>query len=153
MVYITYISENLKPNEKIILETKIHWIAIVFTALWSWILLFIPLIYMVLVYLTTEFAVTNQRIVIKYGIISKNVDEAPLDKIQNISLRQSFIGRIFDYGTIVVQTGATFGRDNFTYIMNPNKLRKTVSEQMDLHKDDQIQKHAEIIAKGIKQSG
>ncbi|MBU3966147.1 MAG: PH domain-containing protein [Euryarchaeota archaeon] len=149
---MSYIVENLKPNEKIMFETKLHWISIVITALWSWILLFIPLIIVVLKYITTEFAVTNQRIVIKHGIISKNIDEAPLDKIQNITFRQSFIGRIFDYGTIVVQTAATFGGDNFPYIMNPNKLRKTVSEQMDLYKDAQMQKQAEMIAKGIKQS-
>ena len=110
------------------------------------------MIIIVLRYLTTEFAVTNQRIVIKHGIISKNVDEASLDKIQNISLRQSFSGRMVDYGTIVVQTAATFGQDKFPYVMNPNKLRKNVSDQVDSYKDAQIQKQAEMIAKGIKQS-
>jgi uncharacterized membrane protein YdbT with pleckstrin-like domain len=104
---------------------------------------------MALEILTTEFAITTRRIVIKYGILSRNVEEAPLDKIQNISLRQGVLGRLVNYGTIVVQTAATFGRDTFPYVRNPIKFRKCVSEQIDLYKENQIGKQAEALAREI----
>lgn len=147
---MTYIHENLKPKENVLIETKLHWAIILFTALWSWILFFIPLIYVVLLYITTEFAVTNQRVVIKYGILSKNVEEAPLDKIQNISLRQSFIGRLLGYGTMSVQTAATFGRDTFRYVDRPIQIKKIVSEEIDIYKEAALQRQAELIAKSMK---
>jgi len=149
---MSYITDNLKPNEEILFETRLHWAFLVLTALWSWILIFIPLIIAILKYISTEFVVTNQRIVIKHGILSKNVDEASLDKIQNISLRQGFIGRLVGFGTIIVQTAATFGRDTFPYVNNPIEMQKVVSNQVDIYKESQFQKHAELIAKSMKES-
>lgn len=145
-----YISENLNPDEKIIFETRLHWLMIIITLLWGWILFFIPVVVVFLKYLTTEFALTNQRIVIKYGVFSRKIEEAPLDKIQNISLRQSLFGRIFNFGTIVIQTAATFGRDTFPYVRDPNKLRKYVSEQIDLYKKEQIREQAKALAREMR---
>lgn len=127
---MSYISENLRKDETIILETKFHWLMIVKSLLWSWILLFIPSIFTLLKFFTTEFAVTNQRIIIKHGILSKNVDEAPLNKVHNISLRQSVFGRMLNYGTLVVQTGATFGAETFPFISNAAELRKQISDRI-----------------------
>ncbi len=73
-----------------------------------------------------------------------------MDKIQNISLRQDIFGRFLNYGTIAVDTAATFGRNTFKHVNNPVELRKVVSEQMDLYKESQLQKQADLIAKGIK---
>jgi uncharacterized membrane protein YdbT with pleckstrin-like domain len=148
---MSYISQNLKSGERIIFETRLHWLVMVPTILWGWLLLFIPIIIVFLEYRATEFSVTNQRIVIKYGVLSRNVDEAPLDKIQNISLRQSFFGRLLNFGTIVVQTAATFGRNTFPYVKNPLKLRQHVSEQIDLYKEGQIKKQAEALAREMKE--
>lgn len=147
---MTYINDNLKPNEKILFETRLHWISLVIAALWSWIFLFIPMIFYILEYLKTEFAVTDQRVVIKHGILSMNVDESPLDKVQSINLRQSFIGRLLNYGNIVVQTAATLSAHGFPYVKDPHKLRKTVSEQMDVYKETQLRRQAEMIAQGMR---
>jgi len=127
---MSYITNNLRKDEKIVFETKYHWLMLVKSLLWSWILLFIPSIFTLLKITTTEFAVTNQRIIIKHGILSKNVDEAPLNKVQNIGLRQSVFGRMLNYGTLVIQTGATFGADTFPFVENASELRKQISERI-----------------------
>ncbi len=127
---MSYIAGNLRPNEKVVFETKLHWLMLVKSLLWSWILLFIPSIFALLKILTTEFVVTDQRIIIKRGILSKNVDEAPLNKVNNISLRQSIFGRMLNYGTLIVQTGATFGADTFPFVENASELKKQISERI-----------------------
>ncbi len=50
--------------------------------------------------------VTNLRVIDEYGIFSHNAKESPLDKINNISYRQSLFGRIFNYGDVQIQTAA-----------------------------------------------
>ena len=62
-----YVNDNLIDTERVIYETKLHWIT--FLSLKGLFTLFLaPLVS----YLTSEFAVTNKRIIIKTGFISRN---------------------------------------------------------------------------------
>lgn len=56
---------------------------------------------------TSEFAVTNKRVVMKFGFIRRSSLEVLLTKIEGVSVDQGILGRILDYGTIVV--GGTGG--------------------------------------------
>jgi uncharacterized membrane protein YdbT with pleckstrin-like domain len=127
---MSYINENLKANEQIIFETRLHWLKLVQSLLWSWILFFIPSIFVLLKIITTEFAVTNQRIIIKKGILSRNIAEFPLAKVQNVNLSQSVFGRMFNYGTLVVQTAATYGANIFPFVKNASELRRHISDRI-----------------------
>ena len=51
---------------------------------------------------TTEFAVTNMRVIVKTGWMSHNVVELRHDKIEGLNLQQTFNGRVWDYGTLVL---------------------------------------------------
>lgn len=53
-----------------------------------------------LVRMTTEIAVTNRRIILKRGLISRKVEEMRVDFIEGADLNQSIMGRIFGYGQI-----------------------------------------------------
>lgn len=53
-------------------------------------------------YFTTELAVTNKRVIAKTGLISRKTIEINLRKIESIRVDQSILGRIFNYGSIVV---------------------------------------------------
>lgn len=147
---MSYISENLKQNEKVLFDSKMHWALLAFTALWSWILYFVPLVYVYLRYATSEIAVTNQRLVVKSGILSKNIDDVPLDKINNIHIRQSLLGRIFGYATVHIQTAATAGKGSFPFLGQPHQFKQIVLEQIDAYKQEQIYRQAEVIARSMK---
>lgn len=57
---------------------------------------------------TNELAITNQRIIGKKGLISRETVELKYEKIESISVMQSILGRISKFGTIVVRgTGGT----------------------------------------------
>jgi hypothetical protein len=59
-------------------------------------------------YLSTEYGITNRRIMIRCGLFSAVYSVVSVDKIESILCRQGFLGRIFNYGTIRI--GGTGGK-------------------------------------------
>jgi len=114
----TYVESNLVKDERVVYETNLHWIA--FISLRALLTLFIaPLID----YLTSEFAITNKRIIIKVGFISRRTLELNLSKVESVTVDQSILGRILGYGTItVIGTGGT--KEPFGDIREPLDFRK-----------------------------
>lgn len=72
-----------------------------------------------------EVAVTTDRFVKKTGLISITTEEVSLDKIEEVNVATSILGRIFGYGTIDVHgTGA--GAIHVKMVSNPIGLRKEI---------------------------
>jgi uncharacterized membrane protein YdbT with pleckstrin-like domain len=51
---------------------------------------------------TTELAITDRRIIAKFGLISRSTVELRLEKTESVQVVQSIFGRLFNYGSIVV---------------------------------------------------
>lgn len=118
----TYVQSNLTSGERVECEAKLHWIIFVsFKALLTlWIA---PLIE----YGTSEFAITNKRIIIKVGFISRRTLEMNLSKVESVNVNQGILGRILGYGTIIViGTGGT--KEPFESIADPLAFRKKFQE-------------------------
>lgn len=82
-----------------------------------------------LFYTTSEYGVTNKRVIMKRGFIQRYSTEVFLSKIEGINIDQSFTGRILDYGSIIiVGTGGT--NDYYNSVPNPVKFRKAVQQQL-----------------------
>ena len=80
---------------------------------------------------TSEYGITNKRVVIKTGWIERNSLELLLDKVEGVLVDQSLLGRLLNYGTItVIGTGGT--KDSFPFIPDPLLFRKTTQEQIEL---------------------
>src|SRR5450759_648524 len=61
-----------------------------------------------MVYTTSEFGVTNKRVIIKVGWVRRRTLETMLSKVEGIGVDQDLIGRMLGYGTMVVTgTGGT----------------------------------------------
>ncbi len=77
----------------------------------------------------TEVAVSNQRVLIKSGLLSRRSVEVLLLKVESIGVDEPFLGRILGYGSVIVRgTGGTF--ETFDKIAHPNELRRQVQEQL-----------------------
>lgn len=85
-------------------------------------------------YFSSEFAITNKRILIKIGFLEKKSLELLLTKIESIVVDQGIGGRIFNYGTIVI-TGTGGTREPFRMIIEPFKFRQIVQEQISIVQD------------------
>jgi uncharacterized membrane protein YdbT with pleckstrin-like domain len=83
-------------------------------------------------YLSTEFVVTDQRIIAKRGWIQRRTLELPLPQIESIGVTQGLGGRIFNYGTlVVVGTGGT--REIFPAIRAPFNFRTHIMLEIQAH--------------------
>ena len=94
----------------------------------SLLILVIPLGVLFHGYLTwrcSEFAVTDKRVLIKTGIVSRHTLETILTKIENIGVEQSIWGRLFNFGTLYV-TGTGSTRETFPGIHAPLEFRKAI---------------------------
>ncbi|MBI1919851.1 MAG: PH domain-containing protein [Geobacter sp.] len=113
-----YIQGNLIEGETVVYETNLHWIT--FFTLKGFLTLFIaPLIDR----LTSEFAITNRRVIIKIGLVSRHILEMNLSKVESINVDQSVMGRMLKYGTItIIGTGGT--REVFHKIAHPMEFRR-----------------------------
>src|SRR2546422_7700643 len=78
---------------------------------------------------TSEFVVTDQRVLIKVGWLQRRSLETLLAKIEGIGVEQGLGGRLFGYGTIIV-TGTGGTHERFTAIADPLEIRKQVQEQI-----------------------
>jgi len=146
---MSYIAENLRPDEQIVLEARITPWVVLGSLLWSWILAFIPSILLLLRQLKTELGITNKRVIVKAGLFSSTSKETTLDKVQNVTFYQPLLGKIFNYGTVVIQTAATLGREGLRGVSNPKQVRDTLVEQIEVYRKSQIREQAEAIASSI----
>ena len=81
-------------------------------------------------YKTSEFAITDKRVVVKVGLVHRHTLELVLAKVETIGVDQTVPGRIFNYGTIVV-TGTGGTQEAFREIANPIEFRKQVQSELD----------------------
>lgn len=157
---------ELKKEEKVILETKPHW----FTLIGPFIIMLIgsiigivigsygflvPIlligyfIYKIIQRNNNLWAVTNLRVIDEYGVFSNNAKESPLDKINNVSYRQSFFGKIFGYGNVQIQTAAEIGSSTYFSVENPKELKDTITNMQEEYKQHQIKKQATELASAM----
>ncbi len=105
---MSYIHKRLAPGEAIVRRGQFHWLS----HFWAWMALLVlgVVVVGIVIWLremvrlnTTDFVVTNRRIVLKSGIINVDVDEMNLSSIEGSHIDQSILGRIFGYGRLTVR--------------------------------------------------
>lgn len=78
---------------------------------------------------TSEFGLTNKRVLMKTGFIARHSLETLLTKVESISVHQGLLGRLLGYGTIII--GGTGGsKEAFYAIRDPLEFRRQVQEQI-----------------------
>lgn len=73
-----------------------------------------------------EFVVTTRRVIRKTGLVAREADHAPIEKIQDISIDQGVIARMLGYGTAVIETASESGRIVFPDIAAPERFRSAI---------------------------
>ncbi len=146
---MSYVEEHLNPGERILFKTTLHPVIFAtggFLLLLSLIIVsmrdsgsiggFILLVALVVLayhavkYFTSEFAVTSTRVVMKTGWLNRRSLEVQLAKVEAVAVDQDLLGRVFDYGTLVVGgTGGT--KEKYTLIRAPIEFRKQVQQQVE----------------------
>ncbi|UCE65946.1 MAG: PH domain-containing protein [Candidatus Zixiibacteriota bacterium] len=140
-----YVESNLMSGEKIIRISKLHWAIFIWPIIWVILgILFIavPILggFFILIgvvtlllafidYSTSEFGVTDKRVIAKLGFIRRTSLEILHTKVESIQVDQSIMGRLLGFGTIIVR-GTGGSKDPFRKIPDPMEFRKIVQEQV-----------------------
>jgi uncharacterized membrane protein YdbT with pleckstrin-like domain len=78
-------------------------------------------------YKTTELAITTKRVIVKVGFIRRSTVEININKVESIQVDQSLLGRVFDFGTLVI-SGAGTAQAPLHGIAEPLAFRKAFIE-------------------------
>lgn len=89
----------------------------------------VPLFASYITYTSSEFAVTDKRVVIKVGWMRRKTLEIMLAKVEGIGVDQGIWGRLVDSGTITV-TGTGGTEERFPNIAGPLEFRRQVQAQI-----------------------
>jgi uncharacterized membrane protein YdbT with pleckstrin-like domain len=138
-----YVQKTLMPDEKVIYDTRLHWIIYVPIGLelalaaiigaaggtpFAALLIVVAVLHFLIVTIrraTSEFVVTDKKVVVKVGWLSVRTIEINRAKIESVDVTQGLLGRLVGCGSItVVGTGAT--REPFRDIENPLEFRRAV---------------------------
>jgi uncharacterized membrane protein YdbT with pleckstrin-like domain len=80
-------------------------------------------------YASSEFAVTDKRVVAKLGFIERESLETLLSKVEAIGVDQGIVGRMLGYGTITI-TGTGGTEESFPRISEPLEFRRQIQSQV-----------------------
>jgi uncharacterized membrane protein YdbT with pleckstrin-like domain len=154
---MSYVRSVLQPGENVRYATDIHWViylpgillvilaAVVYwfghrpvaigaARIWEWIAAILFVMAAVALFIawfrrwTTEIAVTDRRIIFKRGFIRRHTIEMHLDKVESIDVDQSILGRIFNYGDILIH-GVGVGIEPLKNIDSPITFRNHVTAE------------------------
>ena len=139
----------LGQNEQVLFVTHQHWLvlageilsecilavalAVLVSLIWAlwvpnvlvalgYLLLVFPLISLlrdVLIWANRKYVVTSRRVIQLSGVFSKNVTDSSLEKVNDVKMNQSLLGRMFDYGDIEILTASEMGANKFSHIGHP----------------------------------
>jgi uncharacterized membrane protein YdbT with pleckstrin-like domain len=70
-----------------------------------------------------QFIVTNRRVIQIAGVINKNVIDSSLEKVNDVKMTQSVLGRSFGYGDIEILTASELGVNLFRRISDPVRFK------------------------------
>jgi uncharacterized membrane protein YdbT with pleckstrin-like domain len=150
-------AEHLLPDEELVLRRHRHWIVavksmllpvlIVVAAALAAFLSFIPSDYRLLAVLAAvalaglsaiavyvrwtaaSFTLTNQRVLLAYGVFSRTSKVIPIDRVQDVSTQQSLLGRLFGYGRVEIDAAGSAGAEVLDHMPDPNGFRDQVFVQ------------------------
>jgi uncharacterized membrane protein YdbT with pleckstrin-like domain len=118
----SYVNSVLIKGEQVEYQAKLHW-CIYWTVRAMLTLWISPIIRQ----MTSEFVITNKRVIMKTGLISRKTFEMNLQKIESVNVDQSFLGRILGFGTVsIIGTGGS--RESFSDICEPLLFRRKFQE-------------------------
>ncbi|WP_373188301.1 PH domain-containing protein [Halopseudomonas sp.] len=128
---MTYIEESLSTGEKAEALFPLHWFARV--PMYIWFVLAIPTLGITLIFGIYEYlrlkhlerGVTNKRVILKYGIISRKTEEMKLQSIETVEIDQGILGRMFNFGTVKI-TGRGISDVIFKGIDDPMHVKRQI---------------------------
>jgi uncharacterized membrane protein YdbT with pleckstrin-like domain len=146
----------LTEHERLILDLRPHWIALVLPAivavlilvaeillftlfdpppLMGWAAIIVGVVLFVgipvralLNWATAHFVVTSDRVIHRSGWVAKRSMEMPLERINDVTFTQTVFERMVGAGSLRIQSGSEYGQNHFRDIRHPEEVQKLIYE-------------------------
>ena len=79
---------------------------------------------------TTNMVLTTERLVVRTGVFAKAGREIPLERIEDITYRQSLFERMIGAGDLVVESGGERGRQVLRMVPRPVRVQQAIHKQV-----------------------
>jgi uncharacterized membrane protein YdbT with pleckstrin-like domain len=109
---MSYIDDSLIPGETLIHRARVSWwsqFPLVFLGILT-LVVGVGLIFLVIAWVrvrSTELAITNRRVIAKFGFIKRHTVEINLEKVEALRVEQGLAGRMLNFGTIIFSGAGT----------------------------------------------
>jgi uncharacterized membrane protein YdbT with pleckstrin-like domain len=100
----------------------------------AYLLLILPLLGLlrnVIIWTSQQYIVTDWRVIQISGVFSKDVTDSSLEKVNDVKLEQSFLGRLLDYGDLEILTASELGVNRFSHVGQPVGLKTAMLNAKD----------------------
>lgn len=112
-----------------------------------------PILKKTLILLTNNLVITNKRVLGKTGILSIHAVDYPIEKVDHVTVKASFLGNIFHYATLTVDSANSSDEKNvakFIAVSNANAFKNHLTDAIEKHQAEARRAQAEEIAKAMK---
>ena len=109
---MSYIDDSLIEGELVLHRARVSWWS-QFGLLFLGVLLLVVavgLIFLIWAWIrvrSTEIAITNRRVIAKFGFVKRDTVEINLDKVEALRVEQGFFGRMLNFGTVFISGAGT----------------------------------------------
>jgi uncharacterized membrane protein YdbT with pleckstrin-like domain len=155
---VAYPKKLLSDDETIVLETHPHWktlvlpvlallavlgvagyvYALVSDSIAHWVIVGVAALLVIVFTLvpflrwrTTLFVMTNKRVVVRSGILSRTGRDIPLTRVNDVTFTHNLLERLLGCGTLVVESAGERGQVQLTDIPKVEQVQRTLYEQVE----------------------
>jgi uncharacterized membrane protein YdbT with pleckstrin-like domain len=147
-----YLKQLLGRNEQVLFLTRQHWsvlaaeilsesvltlaLIVLVSLVWNlwgsalaalgYLVLIFPLVSLtrdVLLWSNRQFVITNRRVIQVAGVVHKDVIDSSLEKVNDVKMEQTALGRLLDYGDLEILTASELGVNLFHRIAHPIQFK------------------------------
>ncbi|HXS52571.1 MAG TPA: PH domain-containing protein [Usitatibacter sp.] len=132
---MSYIDDSLVPGETVLHRARVSWWSQAGLVVLGILLLVavVGLFFLAAAWIkvhSTELAITNRRVIAKFGFIKRDTVEINLEKVEALRVEQGFWGRVLNFGTILM-TGTGGSIEPIPDIADPLVFRRKFMEATD----------------------
>ena len=117
----------------------------------GFVILIIPVATMtidVLAWSNRQFIITNRRVIQLSGVFNKNVTDSNLEKVNDVKMEQTVMGRLFGYGDIEILTASELGVNLFERIADPIRFKTAMLNAKEAY-DREVSNVAPAVSRSI----
>ncbi len=143
---MSFIEKNLSNNELVLYKAKLHWIIYLRGVFWAvlglligsasyaacGLLFIVGVISFIMAIITdqsSEFVVTNKRVILKTGLIKRKFCEIQLNKSEGLQIEEGMLGRVLGFGKVRITSGGVV--EVFSPIAKPFEFKKQINNAIE----------------------